>query len=258
MFSHFDWSIRIGSRIEQLPRIIQPAAVLLRNIKNWTSIPLTYQADGIATRHNVNFIREQRFHKAYSRAVAAAGWDYRIPFRVHQALWCSRLAQKVEGDFVELGTGRGFIMSAVLADFSNWESAGRSLHLFDTFKDALVDARGQQTGPASGYYAKSVEDVAENFSEWERVKIYQGDIFDTVSQAKIECISFLHVDLNSPKPEIYGLRTFWDRIPRGGVVLLDDYAQQGFEAQYKAMNDLAAEIGFDILTTATGQGIVIK
>ena len=48
------------------------------------------------------------------------------------------------------------------------------------------------------------------------------------------------------------------RVPRGGVVLLSSYAHRGFELQYKAMNDLGREIGFDILTTASGQGIIIK
>jgi hypothetical protein len=40
--------------------------------------------------------------------------------------------------------------------------------------------------------------------------------------------------------------------------LLDDYASEGYEQQYRAINELAAELGLDILSTATGQGIVIK
>jgi hypothetical protein len=238
---------------------VQPAALLLRNLR-LTNPPLeTYhhRADGMATNHNVEFMREQRFQKANNRAIEASGWDYGVPFRVHQALWCSRQAQKVDGDFVELGTGRGFVMSAVLADYPNWETAQRSIHLFDTFKSALV-VQGKQSGPPVPHYAISAENVIANFSEWTRVKIYQGDIFDTLSKAKIERISFLHIDMNCPEPEIYGLRTLWSRIPRGGVVLLDDYASAGYEPQYKAMNDLSRKIGFDILTTATGQGIIIK
>jgi Macrocin-O-methyltransferase (TylF) len=261
MFSRFDWSVPSGSRIARIPQVVQPAALLLRNLKNWIRPRLEtdhHRADGMATHHNVEFMREQRFQKAYTRAVEASGWDYGIPFRVHQALWCSRQAQKVNGDFVELGTGRGFIMSAVLADFPNWETAQRSVHLFDTFKSALVDSQGKQSGPVSPYYAISAENVVANFSEWTRVKIHQGNIFDTLSKVKIERISFLHIDMNCPEPETYGLRTLWGRIPRGGVVLLDDYAYAGYESQYKAMNDLSREIGFDILTTATGQGIIIK
>jgi hypothetical protein len=257
MFTRLDWSIHRDSRIARLPRVAQPAALLLRNLnsKNWIAPLKTYhhRADGIATRHNVDFMHEERFQKAYRRAVAASGWDYGIPFRVHQALWCSRQAQKVEGDFVELGTGRGFMMSAVLADFHNWETAQRSLHLFDIFKDDSSKKNNSQS-----VYTKSVEDVVANFSEWTRVKIHHGDIFDTLSKTIIGSVAFLHIDMNRPDPEIYGLRTLWDRLSRGGVVLLDDYAYEGYEPQYKAMNDLSREIGFDILTTATGQGIIIK
>jgi hypothetical protein len=39
-------------------------------------------------------------------------------------------------------------------------------------------------------------------------------------------------------------------------MLLDDYAQ--VQQQNDAMNQLAQEMLFEILTTATGQGIVIK
>ena len=68
----------------------------------------------------------------------------------------------------------------------------------------------------------------------------------------------LHIDLNYYKPEVFGLRHFWDRIPVGGVVLLDDYAFRGRREQYDAMNEVAREFGVSILSTASGQGIIIK
>jgi hypothetical protein len=39
-------------------------------------------------------------------------------------------------------------------------------------------------------------------------------------------------------------------------MLLDDYAQ--VQQQNDAMNQLAKELSFEILTTASGQGIVVK
>ena len=35
-------------------------------------------------------------------------------YRIHQAIWATSIAIGNEGDWVELGTGRGFTMSAVL------------------------------------------------------------------------------------------------------------------------------------------------
>ncbi len=136
MKKRFDWSVREDFRIGNLPKIAQPVALLVRNLssKNWIDSPIDYphHFDWMATRHNDGFRHDPRFRKAYDRAVLASGWDYGLPYRVHQVLWCSRQAQKVDGDFVELGTGRGFMMSAVLADFPGWNSGSRTLHLFDT------------------------------------------------------------------------------------------------------------------------------
>jgi len=262
--NRFDWVVYKGSRIERVPKIAQPLALFFRNLLRKKRIDTLenyhHRLDGIATRHNDGFRYDTRFRKAYDRAVAASGWDYGVPYRVHQVLWCSRQAQKVDGDFVELGTGRGFMMSAVLTDFSNWNSSARSLHLFDSFKNSLPDDQGVQTsaGMPSPFYAKSIDEIRMNFSEWKRVKIHLGNVFDTVPEFTPTNVAFLHIDLNFYEPEIYGLRTLWSSIPRGGVILLDDYAFVSHEQQYGAMNKLGAELGFDILSTPTGQGIIIK
>ena len=264
-----DWTVRPNSRIAKLPRVLQPFALIAREATR-TQFVLSNDAnrlekyhhrlDGIATVHNDGFRNSPRFRKAYDRAILAAGWDYGIPYRVHQALWCSRQAQKVEGDFVEVGTGRGFFMSAILEDFADWTTAARELHLFDTFLSTLPDDRGSQptAGEPVPYYAKSKGDTQRNFAEWPHVHIHQGDIFETLGDLTSQHIALLHIDLNFWKPEIYVLRSLWPRIPRGGVVLLDDYAYTGHERQYDAMNALAGELRFDILSTPTGQGIIIK
>ena len=97
-----------------------------------------------------------------------------------------------------------------------------------------------------------------NFSEWKRVHFHQGDVRDTLPRFHSSKIAFAHIDMNSYEPEVYSLQFLWDRVPRGGVVLLDDYAFQSHDRQYEAMNRLGRELGFAILSTATGQGIVIK
>jgi hypothetical protein len=256
-----NWTVLPGSRIEKMPRAVQPFAVLARELlRGPRGDNYHHVLDGIATRNNDSFRQDLRFRKAYDRAVLAAGWDYGIPYRVHQVLWCSRQAQKVNGDFVELGTGRGFLMSAVLADFDDWNISTRGLHLFDSFMSTWVDDQGRQstTGTPSPYYANSVDDTRRNFSEWNRIHIHQGNVFDTLADLKSESIALLHIDFNFWEPEVYGLRTLYPRIPRGGVVLLDDYAGWGQNQQNDAMNALSKELGFDILSTPTGQGIIIK
>jgi hypothetical protein len=235
-------------------RIAGPAemdAALARRILGPDAIEsYRHRSDLTATCNNDGFRDEPVFAAAYARAVAAAGWDFDVPWRVHQLLWCAEQARKVEGDIVELGTARGFFMSAVLAAWPGWTESSRSLHLFDTFEPG--------EGRFAGYYATSFEDSARNFAEWPRVHLHRGDLFETLPAAAIGRIAFLHIDLNHPEPEVFGLRRLWDRVPRGGIVLLDDYAYLGCDAQYRAMNALAAELGIAILSTPTGQGLIVK
>lgn len=248
-----DWTVQKDSNIRRLPKLLWPGAVIARNARQlFKKAP--YAADGVTSLHIMDFRSEPRFVQAYSRAVKAGGWDYGIPLRIHQALWCSRVAQRVSGDFVELGTGRGFVMSALL-------EAGltRSVHLFDSFQSNYLADDGSQTGDeASPYYATSFEAVQANFAEWPQVHFHCGDVYDTLPAARLTQVAFVHVDMNHPNPEEFGVRTLWPLIPSGGVILFDDYAFLGCERQHERCDRLAAELGFDILTTASGQGIVIK
>lgn len=262
-----DWTIYEGSRIATLPPLIRSAALMARNAKvsfDTRFRPLKdhfHRQDGMTTRHNDGFRDSPIFRSALNRANAASGWNYMIPYRLHQALWCARVAMKADGDFVELGTGRGYLMSGVMDSLANeWATSGRSLHLFDTFISYYPNSAGEQrdNGVVSPHYATSFEDVGRNFSNWPRVFLHKGNVLQTLPEVEIASVAFLHIDLNHPVPEVFGLRHLWDRIPRGGVVLLDDYAHASHVTQYRAMNDLAKELGFDILSTPTGQGIIVK
>ena len=106
-------------------------------------------------------------------------------------------------------------------------------------------------------YAISVEKTRENFSEWSGVVLHEGDVIESLQKVELRP-AFLHIDLNNAPPEIFGIRSLWPNIPPGGVVLLDDYGYRGYEKQGEAMDLLAQELGFDILTTPTGQGVIIK
>ena len=58
--------------------------------------------------------------------------------------------------------------------------------------------------------------------------------------------------------ELECLQALWPKIELGGVVLSDDYAYLGFSETYETLNNFFQEVGATVLTTAYGQGIVIK
>jgi len=283
-----------NSRISKLPMVAQPFAVVVREMSKWldstgrgfvSNDPYEdyhHRADGMMTRHNDDFILSESYQKAFAASKSAYGNDATlpdIPWRIHQFLFFSSIAQRHQGDIVELGTARGFAMSAVLSVYPDWNHSGKKMWLVDTFEPYHVDQKTGKQDTSLGvhpHYTSSLEKTKQSFSQYQNVEFIKGFIPNCLDQVLAPNISFLHIDLNCAEPEVAGLRYFWDRIVDGGVVLLDDYGyfsgvrhltlnsrntakpKQLRRDQYLQMNILAKELGVEIMATPTGQGIIIK
>ena len=101
-------------------------------------------------------------------------------------------------------------------------------------------------------------DFKEHFKEFHNVHFLQGLIPDCLDRLEVEKISFLHIDLNAPKPEIAALSLLWDRLVKGGILLLDDYGASNRKDQHGAMNNFALKYSFEILQMPSDQGLAIK
>ncbi len=234
-------------------RIIRRIPILRRLVKSAVWNP----PDWVSTPYNRNFITDPVFVAAYRRAIQAGGFDYRIPWRVHQILWAAHSVLNRYGDFVELGTGKGFMMSAVMASIPDWNSAhDRRLWLYDVFE--MPNSSGFGHRSLERYYADGIDSVKANFSEWNRVEFVQGDVCETIKQHAPDAIAFLHVDLNDARSEGFAINYLYERVVLGGIIVLDDYANVGLEAQYEECNRVFKALGRPILTTPSGQGIVVK
>jgi hypothetical protein len=100
--------------------------------------------------------------------------------------------------------------------------------------------------------------VEANFAEWLRVRLVPGMVPDTLTTIDLERVAYLHVDMNHPAPETAAVRYLWPRLVPGGWLLLDDYAFYGFVEQKRAMDAVARDLGFAILSLPTGQGLAQK
>lgn len=214
--------------------------------------------DFVQTPHSKHFAYEQRFQKAYELAVLNGGFDYRIPWRVHQAIWCASNAVRLDkGDFVEFGTGKGFIMSAVLSWLEQeWRRSGKRAYLFDVFEKSSQSGCGDTK--YDKYYAEDIFEVKKSFNKFSSVALIHGNVFDTVPMSLPKSISFAHVDLNSANAEQYVIKNIWPIMESGGIILLDDYANRGLDEQRSIHNSIFETFDRYILTTPAGQGIVIK
>jgi hypothetical protein len=253
-----------GDRLRKLPIGIRQLGMALRNWRVFwrpKALEFRYMADGCATKSQMAFLEDDRFKKSYDRMLLATGYptDPGLHFRIHQAIWAASIARKLEGDFVECGTGRGMVFSAVLESLDDWQNLTKRLWLFDTFSPYHLDpltGQPDKTRGIRGLYARDLDSTKANFAGWPRVTCVAGELPGTLETVEIGKIAFLHIDLNFARVEQQVLRRLWPLMTAGGIVLLDDYGQN--EEQNHAMNEVARELGVQILTTGSAQGIIIK
>jgi hypothetical protein len=228
-----------------------------------------YDQDGLWTVHNHEFMADPRFAAAYGRGLnAALGLEYLGPWRMHIGLWAASHAVSLAGDFVECGVNRG-VMSSAIMQYLDWDTRDRRFFLLDTFAGldlgqltpgerarGAVDANREFLG--TGRYVSGVESVRKNFAEWRNVRIVVGKIPDTLAEVDAEKVSYLHLDLNATRPEVQALEYFWPRLVPGAVVLLDDYAYDGYRESKLGMDDFARARHVAIASLPTGQGLLLK
>ena len=171
------------------------------------------------TNYLSTFRENPRFIEAYAKGLELQDEDLKSYNRIHQTIWATSVAMQNEGDWVELGTGRGFQMSATLKYHKEkWNQGSKNLWLVDTFSPFVIDSTtGTQskTGEKQPHYCDDLEKVKKHFKEFHNVHFLQGFVPDCLDRLEVKKISFLHIDLNTPKPEIAALSLLWDRLLKG-------------------------------------------
>lgn len=211
--------------------------------------------DWVRTPHNKSFSEDEVFQYAYTCAVENTHDDYRIPWRIQQALWAAHHCLELAGDFVELGTGKGFVFHAVMGAMEKWGVRDKEVYLYDVFE--LFQESGKGRDGVDRVYCDDFAAVQDSFTKYPNVKLVKGDVRETLKPENHPKISFLHVDLNHPETEIACIDLLYDNITSGGIILLDDFANLGFETSFELHTAYFAKRGKRILTTPSGQGIVL-
>ena len=226
---------------------------------------MKYTGDIISTNANSSFMQDERFIKCYEEVknTDTRGYlgDYDIRWRIHVILWAAKIALKNNGDFVDCGGGFGYFMSSIYSYF-NFENIDKRYYMLDSFQGLDVISSSEKEvhnhNVAFSKIGSWYDDVVNNHSSKKNLKIIKGYIPGTLSEVDTDKISFLSIDLNCVQPEVDCLNTLWDKVVKGGVIVFDDYGFPGCEEQRQAHNKFASSKDCIIMSSPTGQGILIK
>ena len=95
--------------------------------------PLTYNQDGLATRHNCDFINDPLFLESYKLGESTNSYDgAQIHWRAYVACWAAKKVIGLEGDFIECGVNKGGLSRTVI-NYVNFNKLQKKFFLLDTF-----------------------------------------------------------------------------------------------------------------------------
>jgi hypothetical protein len=224
---------------------------------------MQYNEDGIITMHVPGFRKQRKFFEAKQIAKRETEYGGDIDWRLHTVLWAAEHCSDLEGDFIECGVDTGFLMRSVI-EYVNFGNLKKNMYLMDTFEGipqeyVTDDEKKINYQTYNNKYSGKYDKVIRLFGKYNNVKIIKGKIPETLKKVKSNKIAFISIDLNNAYSEIEAMKYFWKRVVKGGIILLDDYAYStSFNIQRREWDKLSKQLGFKILTLATGQGMIIK
>jgi len=218
--------------------------------------------DGMFNRNYRDFSTDSSFEEAYLMAVnhaTSSGRDPHIRWRARTFEYFFR--KSLPGNCIEIGTAHGFLFYFALRKLQNskFDFSGTNVTLVDKFDQESVDRlTGEKTGTITRQYADAIEAVSERFKEFPIVHLVQGLVPEILESIDILELNFIHIDLNAAQPEIAALTFLFPHLKSGGYVLLDDYGFPETVESRIAHDNLALQLGYEILSLPTGQGLIIK
>jgi O-methyltransferase len=221
-----------------------------------------FAEDGLCTIHNCDFLTDPRFSRAYAAGLETDSWkNWSLRWRAYVVCWASGHASVLKGDFAECGVNKGGNGRMIIEYLGTDRFLSSKFYLLDTFEgfDTSLLSDSEKATVAKNYrYESSFEAVKNTFASFPFVKIIKGSVPDTLQLIDSQVFAFVSLDMNCVRPEIAAAEFFWPKLVSGGIMLLDDYGFSAHIDQKDAFDLFATQIGVQILSLPTGQGLMIK
>ncbi len=160
-------------------------------------------------------------------------------------LFLQRFSERVQkegisGDVAEAGVYRG-----EFAKFINRYFSDRKCYLFDTF-EGFTDYDIEREQDESLTFANHLKNV--NVEETLRKMPYRDKIdvrigrFPETAEGVEGNFAFVNLDMDLYEPTLGGLRFFYPKMSKGGVILIHDYFNKAYPNIEKAVSDYESEI----------------
>lgn len=170
--------------------------------------------------------------------------------KIYMLLCLLRQTRSLSGAVLEAGVWNGG-SARLLADYLDSISAPKALWLLDTFegydsidreKDGLLPEKGQMKG-------KPLGEVKALFAHTRTtVHFIKGAIPGALSDVDVSELSFAHIDVNLYEPTRQATEFCLERMPRGGIVVFDDYNWPATYGARQGIDEACARFGQETIS----------
>ena len=173
------------------------------------------------------------------------------PDEMFQVYECVKLVERLGGDFAEVGVGGGRTAKLICA-----LKGKRPFHLFDTFS-GLPEPMSMDISHARGQFAFSEDYISRVLAGSEGVVRHKG-LFpqDSAKDVEKNTFAFVHLDVDLYQSTLDGLKFFYGRMEKGGIILSHDYST--LAAVKSAFSEFFKDKPEYVIETTTSQCLVVK
>lgn len=170
-------------------------------------------------------------------------------------IWIKNFADYTKEIGLAGSTAECGVYNGETAMFINKYWPNSKLHLFDTFdgfsEEDILEDKHSFTAFSNGRFSKNpfkignpellIEIIKERMLYPENIKIHKG-YFPKSANGIEDTFCFVNLDMDLYRSQLEGLRFFWDKMEKGGVILLHDYFHPELPGVKKAVDDFEKEI----------------
>ena len=163
----------------------------------------------------------------------------------------------LEGSVAEAGVFQG-----EYAKYINKAFPDRKLYLFDTFegfdkKDTDIEKINGFSDAQEGYLNITSQDIVMQKMQYPKNCVIKKGYFPESANGIDDKFVFVNLDLDLYMPTKNGLRYFYEKMTKGGIIIIHDYFSDGYYGVNKAVDEFIDEYNGEIYSFPIGDGISI-
>jgi O-methyltransferase len=165
----------------------------------------------------------------------------------------------IEGSVAELGVYRGQFAKIINRAFPD-----RKLFLFDTFegfdkRDVSIEREHNYSTGDQDFSETSVELVLKEMSYKQNCLIKKG-YFPETAEGIQDNFAFVSIDVDLYEPMYKGIIFFYEKLNRGGYIMIHDYNNKGYRGTKAAVRNFSEEqkVPYFPLCDPWGSAVIMK